>query len=180
MALGSPRRAAELLISPPFAPPVAVALEPIAGSKRRDCSGGCELLVVAARNSPGHVEVAVDTTRIPLEQGVAERLLGVWEAVLLKTAYPRERLVGPDGNGVGYGKFDGTRYEFSSYGMSGETHSPRAGSLMHEYVELATNLARARRGTSDAYWAETVRSVISLEARLQHVEPCELLVPANR
>lgn len=100
--------------------------------------------------------------------------------VLLRTAYPREQLVGPEGNGVDYGKFDGTRYEFSSHGMSGETHAPRAGSLMHEYVELVMNLAQARSGTSDAYWAKIMRSVASLEARLQQAEPCEILVPANR
>lgn len=201
---------ASLLIEASFGAPLLVTIEPtnVSEDQEERCAASCEMTIVSARTNLwssmmeelerqqggeaiidddehqaaalANVHMEVDETRVALDVTLAVRILAIWKEVLSRTAYPRERLDGPNGVRVGYGSSDGTRYEFSNSDMSGETHSPSEGSLMALFVELGTKLVAARNGTNKAFWSDVTQTVSRLEERLRKREACEILVPAKR
>jgi hypothetical protein len=178
-----------MLIWATFGGPVLVAIErgPHAGPWD-ECSSGCELVITWEPASlsdddalrMGLPKEVVQETRVPLRVQAARRLLAVWREVLSRTAYPRERLAGPDGTLMQYGVKDGTTYEFWSAGMSGQAYSPEPGSLLFEYVALGQQLATVTEQADEAFWSEVFAMLARLEKRLQQKEPCELVIPAKR
>jgi len=135
------------------------------------------------RTALAQVSVRTESFEAPLPAELARSLVALSRRLLQNVQYPRERFELDDGRKLASTTSDGVRHHVWSANMSGQTHSPREGSLLDDYVDVVNGLARYATGPADAR-SELARQLrdraAALRRRARRRESCVMPLAPGR